>query len=91
MAARPWCIVANKMDMPEAAANLKRCKRKHKGVTILPVCAELGEGIPELKAFLQVKVEEEESRKEAVLSAARGASDATGGISSPTTADGFVY
>jgi GTPase len=91
LAARPWCIVANKMDMPDAAANLKRCKRKHKGITILPVCAELGEGIPELKAFLQVKVEEEEARKEAALNAAKGAFEATGEITGPTTTDGFVY
>ncbi len=60
LAARPWCIVANKMDMPEAEANLKLFKKKFKGLMILPVCAELGEGIPELKAFLGAKVEEEE-------------------------------
>ncbi|MEY2906308.1 MAG: GTPase ObgE, partial [Verrucomicrobiota bacterium] len=63
LAARPWCIVANKMDMPEAEANLKLFKKKYKGVTILPICAELGEGIPELKSFLHEKVEEEEARK----------------------------
>jgi len=63
LAARPWCIVANKMDMPEAEANLKLFRKKFKGVTILPICGELGEGIPELKAFLQEKVEEEEARK----------------------------
>lgn len=63
LAARPWCIVANKMDMPEAESNLKLFKKKYKGVTILPICAELGEGIPELKSFLQEKVEEEEARK----------------------------
>ena len=66
LAARPWCIVANKMDMPEAEANLKLFKKKYKGVTILPICAELGEGIPELKSFLQEKVEEEEARKASV-------------------------
>lgn len=65
LAARPWCIVANKMDMPEAEANLKLFKKKFKGITILPVCAELGEGIPGLKAFLQEKVLEEEARKKA--------------------------
>jgi GTP-binding protein len=66
LAARPWCIVANKMDMPEAEANLKLFKKKYKGVTILPICAELGEGIPELKSFLYEKVEEEETRKASV-------------------------
>lgn len=67
LAARPWCIVANKMDMPEAKAHLKACRKKHPGITILPVCAELGEGIPELKGFLQQKAEDEEARKEAEL------------------------
>jgi GTP-binding protein len=62
LAERPWCIVANKIDMPEAEANLKACKKKYPGVSILPICAELGEGIPELKAFLQKKVEEESAR-----------------------------
>jgi len=61
LAERPWCIVANKMDMPEATANLKLFKKKFKGVTILPICAELGEGIPDLKAFLQEKVVEQEA------------------------------
>ena len=65
LAQRPWCIIANKMDMPEAEANLKLFKKKFKGVSILPVCAELGEGIPKLKAFLQEKVLEEEGRKKA--------------------------
>jgi GTP-binding protein len=59
---RPWCIVANKMDMPEAEENLKLFKKKYNGISILRVCAELGEGIPELKAFLQKAVEAEEER-----------------------------
>ena len=88
LAARPWCIVANKMDMPEAAANLRRCKRKHKGITVLPVCAELGEGIPELKAFLQQKIEEEEVGRDASQKTALTAQSGNG---EATTADGFTY
>lgn len=61
---RPWCIIANKMDMPEAAANLKLFKKKYKGISILPICAELGEGIPELKEFLQKAMEEEDKKAE---------------------------
>jgi len=64
LAARQWCIVANKMDIPEAKENLKVFKKKYRGITILQICAELGEGIPELKEFLQKKVEEEEKRIE---------------------------
>jgi len=59
---RPWCIVANKMDMPEAEVNIKKFKKEFPGITILPICAELGEGIPELKAFLQTAVDAEEKR-----------------------------
>lgn len=81
LASRPWCIVANKMDMPDAEANLKLFKKKFKGVTILPICAELGEGISELKAFLQERVEEEEARKAAEKKengSALGGADSTG-------------
>lgn len=77
LAARPWCIVANKMDMPESEANLKEFRKKNKGVTIIPVCAELGEGIPELKALLQEKVEEKE-RLEATKKEDDGSSSGPG-------------
>ena len=71
LAERPWCIIANKMDMPEADANLKRCKRKHRGIKVLPICAELGEGIPELKSYLYEQVlKEEQLREESLTSAA---------------------
>jgi len=88
LAERPWCIVANKIDMPEAEANLKACKKKYPGVSILPICAELGEGIPELKAFLQKKVEEENARVAAEKAledaAAKEAESANQGASSST-------
>ncbi len=71
LAERPWCIIANKMDMPEADANLKRCKRKHRGIKVLPICAELGEGIPELKSYLYEQVlKEEQIREESQAAAA---------------------
>jgi GTP-binding protein len=70
LAERPWCIIANKMDMPEADANLKRCKRKHRGIKVLPICAELGEGIPELKSYLYEQVLKEEQIMEESQAAA---------------------
>jgi len=89
LAARPWCIIANKTDMPEAEGNIKAFKKKYKGVSILPVCAELGEGIPELKAFLQEKVEEEEARLKAEKELSEIASGESGqGDSAPSS---FVY
>jgi GTP-binding protein len=51
LATRPSLVVANKMDYPEAEENLKRFTRKT-GITPLPICAPLGEGIDELKQKL---------------------------------------
>jgi GTP-binding protein len=79
LAERPWCIIANKMDMPEAEANLKRCKKKHRGIKILPICAELGEGIPELKTYLYEQVLKEEERRAEILSATTPSQDAPEG------------
>jgi len=64
---RPWCVIANKMDLPEAAVNLKAFRKKHRGLEIFPMCAELGEGISELKGFLQIKVAEQEELEKSRL------------------------
>ena len=47
LAKRPRLIVANKMDVPEAAAHLKRLRTKHKG-RIYPISCATGEGIQPL-------------------------------------------
>jgi GTP-binding protein len=52
LAARPHLVVANKMDLPESAENLKRFK-KETGVTPLPVSAVTGEGIERLKTAIR--------------------------------------
>ena len=49
---RPWFIIANKMDLPDAAENLKALKKRFRSIEILPVSAAKGEGIEELKARL---------------------------------------
>jgi GTP-binding protein len=64
---RPWCVIANKMDLPDAAVNLKAFRKKHRGLEIFPMCAELGEGISELKSFLQIKVAEQEELEKSRL------------------------
>jgi len=51
MLERPSLVVANKMDLPEAAENLKVFKRKTK-TKPLAVSAVTGDGIPELKAAI---------------------------------------
>lgn len=52
LAKRPWLIIANKMDLPESQENLERLKDRFKRVRILPVAAELGDGMDALKRHL---------------------------------------
>jgi GTP-binding protein len=52
LSARPWCIVANKMDLPESRENLQALRNRFPEATILAVSANEGEGISELKEHL---------------------------------------
>ncbi|MFZ4115159.1 MAG: Obg family GTPase [Chthoniobacterales bacterium] len=56
LAARPWCVIANKMDSPEAAKNLTQFRKKNPDLKVIPICAELGEGIDAVKKMLQEEV-----------------------------------
>jgi GTP-binding protein len=49
---RPWLIVANKMDLPEAAEKLEHFRGRYKKVEIIPISAEQNEGTEQLKARL---------------------------------------
>ena len=49
---RPWFIVANKLDLPDANENLKALGKKFSKVEIVPISAAKGEGIEELKKKL---------------------------------------
>src|SRR5215813_784493 len=53
---RPWLVVANKMDLPNAAKNLKVLKERFPKVTIVPVSAGTGEGIDALKEVLSAQI-----------------------------------
>jgi len=48
LASRPGIILANKMDLPAAAENLKRLRDSAPGLEIFPVCAELAEKTTEV-------------------------------------------
>jgi GTP-binding protein len=50
---RPWSVVANKMDLPEASENLRALKQRFPGVEIIPISAERSEGLEELKDALE--------------------------------------
>ncbi len=52
---KPRVVVANKMDLPVAAENLKKFKRRHK-VDIVTVSCLSGEGLDDLKRELRKRV-----------------------------------
>jgi GTP-binding protein len=52
LSSRPWFIVANKMDLPDAEENLKALRRKFPKIDIVSISAGKGEGIEELKKKL---------------------------------------
>jgi len=51
LAKKPRLVVANKMDLPDAAANLARFRRRHRGRLVAVSCVT-GAGLPELKKEL---------------------------------------
>ena len=54
----PFVILANKMDLPEAEENLKRLRESEApGTDIIPACAELKEGLPELIDLLDQRLQ----------------------------------
>jgi len=59
LALKKRVLVANKMDLPEAAENLKRFKKKYKKEKILPISAEAGKGLEELVERLRKLLTEE--------------------------------
>jgi GTP-binding protein len=53
LAKRTWLVIANKMDLLEAAENLKAFKRRFRKREVIPISAGNNEGIDALKARLQ--------------------------------------
>ena len=56
LVAKPSCIIANKMDMTAAAENLKAFKIRFPKLHVIPVCAELSEGIDDIKQYIDKQV-----------------------------------
>jgi GTP-binding protein len=50
---RPWFIVANKMDLPQAEENLRDFQKRFPQRTIVPISAKEGRGISELKRLIR--------------------------------------
>jgi GTP-binding protein len=56
LAAFPWKIVANKMDLEAAAENLTAFRNRFPKVEVLPISANNGDGLEELRAMLDREV-----------------------------------
>ena len=50
---RPWYIVANKMDLPGAAENLRALEQRFRGTEVVAISAAQSEGLTELKDRLK--------------------------------------
>jgi GTP-binding protein len=53
LSARPWCVVANKIDLPCARENLEALRRRFPSTEIVDVSAVSGEGMEQLKKSLE--------------------------------------
>jgi len=52
LSSRPWLVVANKMDLPNANENLEMLRERFPKISIIPISAANGEGIDTLKEAL---------------------------------------
>lgn len=50
---RPWYVIANKMDLPEAAENLRTLEQRFPDLEIVAISADRSEGIAELRTRLE--------------------------------------
>jgi len=55
---RPWIVVANKMDLPQAEENLRDFQERFPQRLIIPISAKERRGITELKRFLGEWIDE---------------------------------
>ena len=68
LSSRPWLVVANKMDLPNANENLDLLRERFPKIAIMPISAANGEGIDTLKETLARRM----TGENAVLSPIRG-------------------
>lgn len=52
LAERPWIVVANKMDLPEAKEKLKHFKTRYRKLEVFPIAADEDQGVEKLKTRL---------------------------------------
>ena len=56
LSSRPWLVVANKMDLPDAKKNLEAVQERFPKTKIIPTSAAKGEGINALKDALAARI-----------------------------------
>ena len=59
---RPWFVVANKMDLPQAKENLNDFQKRFPQRTIVSISAKEGRGISELKRFVREWMDQDTER-----------------------------
>jgi GTP-binding protein len=67
---KPRLVVANKMDVPEAAAQLAKFERRYKSVDVLQISCLTGDGLERLKKELLKRVGKFRAREKASRAAA---------------------
>lgn len=70
---KPRLVVANKMDVPEAAAHLKKFKTRNKAVDVLEISCLSGDGLERLKKELLKRVTKFRAAEKKSRAAAAGA------------------
>ncbi len=68
LSSRPWLVVANKMDLPDANENLDLLRERFPKIHVIPISAASGEGIDTLKEVLAERM----TGDKAILSPIRG-------------------
>jgi len=56
LSSRPWVVVANKMDLPDAKENLEALRQRFPRISIVPISAAKSEGIDALKQTLSGQI-----------------------------------
>jgi GTP-binding protein len=52
----PWKVIANKMDLEGAAENLTTFRQRFPKVEVIPISADTGEGLDDLRQMLDNEV-----------------------------------
>jgi GTP-binding protein len=60
---RPWLVVANKMDLPEATDHLRALRRRYPDRAVVPVSAKEQEGVEDLKDALDIRLHQPDMDK----------------------------